>query len=342
MNEVKKMTEKNTYVNAYGETMENIKALTIIGQGKYKTIRLRQNAFDRELLTLLGEEEQQRYMINSTYRYPDGFNTAQIERNHILAELHYLMDKSGITEFWRSKDIMMDFKKGVFINDRLIKSLYSSKAITQSGRGYGALIYPKACHTIYYYENNASYWSSESERRHCNISEKYIREHFAEFKDVDKHVFKNALLVSCDNQVAYDLLNNRSHKAKKGLKIDGTFDNFRYTNKNHITETLFILENEEVIKNILKKKMFVKNTEESRIDSDGVTEDGKHWLFTFDFNLTRIRRIKKAADHFDQKKFVVYGFNWQKDFLNRYFNNKNVETYTVDIKKLIEILGINI
>ena len=344
MNEVACMTKMHTYVNDYGDVIENIKVLSVVGKGKHKTIRLRSRAYEEQFLKLLNSDALERYEVNSYHKYQSHYTKTAIERNHMLSEMYCIFRDNDIEDYWFNKDAHSLVRQGgMFLTGQTIKGLYISKAV-HHGRSYGALVFENNSHVLYYYENETSLWSSEAEMRSKKMIQKTILERLETYQDKDDAYFDNAIIMSSNIKLAYDVLTGKGVKDdnKRGLRIDEVYRNYRFIPKSHAGEMLTLLKNNIEIMKRLYQKTFGNNPKKSKlIECDGVTAEGSHLLFTFDMNLNRMKRFKKNCDYYSDKKFTVYGFEWQKPLLLKYFNGDNTEIYSVTFETLMDVLELS-
>lgn len=336
MNTVKIMTESCTYANDSGETIENIKALTIIGNGKRKTIRLTRKAYEHHLLNLIDKEAQMHYEVNAYNKYQENANKWMIERNHKIAELFLKLNRNEINHYWIFNEEINPLRKthNVFLNIRMIKALYISQSARQ-GRSYGVLIIGGMCYMVYIFDNINAKWSSEAELKSKKITRKAIRENIKNLSNEPDMYFDSAIIFGGNIEMISGLLMGKEANPdiKNGVKIDSTYNNYYYIPEKYADQILSLLKIRDLHEK-LKEITFFNQKSSCLIDCDGITDKNEYLLFVFDLNLTRMRRFKRNCEYYKENKYIVYGLDWQKEFLMKYYG-ESVEILTINYHVLM-------
>ncbi|MGL4606354.1 MAG: hypothetical protein ACRCU3_02725 [Eubacteriaceae bacterium] len=343
-NTISEMKKINTYKSDCGEVVGPLRAVTTQGTGIHKTIRLTKDAYEKKLLRLVGEREQKNYerMIGENFNY--SHNKMSIERNHLLSKTIFLMGKNDI-ECVSLEEIENLGKLPFFVKNIDIKRAFSSeaghnsKAIHQ-GRTQGIFGIGGKYYNVYGFDSDTAKWSNENERRLISTTEYIIKKflHPLSFDEKDEDCFNNGILIMDDFEILEKILiKNEDIIARESIKVFGVFNNFHFLWTERIDDILKLMKIEEYLE---KLKMMTFSSHENiytGLERDGITDNGEYLLFTFDLNMNRLIRFKKGAKNNQDKKFMVYGFDWQEKFLRSYFG-ENFKIATIKAERLFQLM----
>lgn len=329
------LTRNYTYYDrTKAHHLDNIQALTLVGNGASKSLRLTEPAYLEKLMLMADENIYKRYQMNAYDKYQDTFNKASIERNHRLAELCLNLHSVEIKDCLDLEQ-STDKPRNLFINIRMIKAYYPSEA-TNQGRCYGLLVLGGKCYAAYIFNSIKSHWTQQSELRNKKMMQRAVFDHFKPLSDNNPGYLDHMLIFGKDLAMARELLERKDKSVQPDnyMRMDATFENYHFIPYDKREEMLRLLQIPNLQKK-LKKLTFGEKTKVSQtIDCDGITEDHEYLLFAFDFNLTRIWRLKHNAEYYQDKKFVIFAYRWQQEFLEEYCGEK-VRILTISFEKLI-------
>lgn len=323
--------------------------ISITGKGRDKTMRLRQKG--KEFISKRYPELYEHYLMisdNGTIRTGKS-NESILWRNHRLAEMIHILQKSGIY-FLKSHKPKIDIDSfeesvelpsnmGFFYSSKEMKGVEEATRLKVSFTRILGMVSTKTNHYALYNTNEGlMLWNNQGENKAKKMMEDIINKSFIN----EERVYVNsAILFGRTMNVAMKVLTSkRGKKDSRGfefLSFDNTYPNMYFLTIDDFGVfqiQMLLLDNWE---SKLRKALFSQSeiqNKDTNFDSDAFNQDTKTVKIEFiSGNIGKIKRASMAFNFNRGYNFEVYALEHQieflKDFLPEEFVIKKVDIGTL-------------
>lgn len=341
---IKRSMNKSKYQDEMGNYYGDLALYKIVGQGEQKSIMLTREAEESKILDIVdGTEFYELY--NKTALQHN--NEIRRRRNHYLGEIVTALDQVGVSVFPQEKfspglvfqpsdsNLTLRENMNVFYSNREIK-FYTGSEIRaldvniKFGSYYGLWFCRGRPYVLYHPNKNKAVWNFSSEGRTVLMLTEFLK--YTIDQGVPLPKITRAVFIGKGKSTPLMMLRKEDERP---FILGRPFLSNHYVPVEHYKDVLSVIQFKNYDE-IMKKICFGKTPpiETFTVECHGITSNSEYLLAAFDFDLSRLRRLKLAMDVFKNSEFVIVCFPWMVEIMREYFGQRLI-IKTISAERLL-------